>query len=95
MAIWTDYWLPGKTRDLIHSDRVDGLERVSNSICPDRHCWNRRLIEENFLPDDVHKILSIPLPNSNYSDKLVWMKETSGLYTVKSGYSTLLIPACD
>lgn len=90
MSIWSNYWLPGNDRKQIQSARVAGLERVSDLICLEGHCWNKRLVEENFAPDDVRMILSIPLPRTFHLDKLVWVKENSGVYTVRSGYYTLL-----
>lgn len=38
----------------------------------------------------MNKILSIPLPTDDFHHKVVWFKENSGTYTVKSGYASLL-----
>lgn len=90
VSVWEDYWLRGKPCELVCLSKVNGLEKVSDLIILNTNCWDRRLIESTFFVDEGRKIVSIPLPTSIYLDKLVWTRENSGLYTVKSGYKTLL-----
>ncbi|PRQ17450.1 hypothetical protein RchiOBHm_Chr7g0195141 [Rosa chinensis] len=47
---------------------------------------NVRYVEDNFLPVDVEKILSIPLGGVNSEDAAIWHICPNGHYTVKSGY---------
>ncbi|KAK2635239.1 hypothetical protein Ddye_030031 [Dipteronia dyeriana] len=48
--------------------------------------WNVNLVHESFLSADADLILSLPLSNSVVEDSLLWHFETSGCYTVRSGY---------
>ena len=50
------------------------------------HEWDRGLIRENFSRDDADAILRIPLSRSDVPDKIVWLPNKDGLYSVKSEY---------
>uniref|UniRef100_A0A803NSG7 Uncharacterized protein n=1 Tax=Cannabis sativa TaxID=3483 RepID=A0A803NSG7_CANSA len=43
-------------------------------------------LKSNFLDIDIDKILSVPLSTFSHDDKIIWHHETTGIYTVKSGY---------
>ncbi|KAK3222493.1 hypothetical protein Dsin_009518 [Dipteronia sinensis] len=54
--------------------------------------WNTNLIMNNFLPEDAMSILQIPIGSGNHIDTHLWHYETSGNYSVRSGYWKLNIP---
>ena len=50
------------------------------------HEWDRGLIRENFSRDDADAILRIPLSRRDVPDKIVWLPNKDGLYSIKSEY---------
>lgn len=48
--------------------------------------WNKQLLKEEVPPEVAESIISIPIPLFNRADQLVWHYNSSGAYTVKSGY---------
>ncbi|KAK5794751.1 hypothetical protein PVK06_035993 [Gossypium arboreum] len=92
VPIWKDYWLPGNDQRLITIEKVAGMEWVSDLILQNPNRWNRDIIYSIFTKEEVDQIVSIPIPTTNQSDKVVWFKENSGIYSVKSGYKLLLDP---
>ncbi|MFQ6619331.1 hypothetical protein Gotur_000044 [Gossypium turneri] len=54
--------------------------------------WNRYLIYSTFTMEEADQIVSLPIPITNQSDKVVWSNENSGIYSVKSGYKCYWIP---
>lgn len=82
---WEDPWLP-RPRDfrLIgrHSTR---LSKVSEFITPNRY-WDVKLLEEHFEVADVTLILTIPLNHHSCSDKLIWLYDSKGRFSIKSAY---------
>ncbi|KAK7267199.1 hypothetical protein RIF29_19864 [Crotalaria pallida] len=52
--------------------------------------WDSQILQQFFLPHDVEIIRSIPIVQSNRVDELIWHFTTDGVYSVKSGYKTLL-----
>ncbi|CAL1376561.1 unnamed protein product [Linum trigynum] len=91
--IWLlqDNWLPSsppscpKLRPGLHSFP----SRISELICPNSHSWKKDLLVSLFMPESVDLILAIPLPVSHSFDSLIWHYDSSGAYTVKSGYHLL------
>ncbi|KAA3472944.1 reverse transcriptase [Gossypium australe] len=49
-----------------------------------------RLIRSTFSREDAQKILQIPLAHTPHDDFLAWRGESTGEYTVRSGYKLLL-----
>ncbi|MBA0786104.1 hypothetical protein Gotri_027355, partial [Gossypium trilobum] len=80
----------GKPR--IANSAVAGTEFVSDLILQNPKRWNRDLIYSTFTVEEAYQIVSIPIPITNQSDKVVWSNENSGIYSVKSGYKMLLDP---
>ncbi|KAK5771303.1 hypothetical protein PVK06_047499 [Gossypium arboreum] len=70
VSIWQDYWLPGKNRILITTNRVAGMECVSDLILHNPNRWNRELIYSTFMEEEGNLIVSIPLPITNQSDNV-------------------------
>ena len=71
--IWDDKWLPTPTM-------------VSSLIDPVIKWWRADVIRETFLPFEVDTILRILLSQSLPEDKLIWMGNSRGEFTVKSTY---------
>lgn len=92
-AIWQDYWLPGKDQRLISTGKVAGMECVFDLILQNPNRWNKDLIYSTFTVEEADQIVSLLLPITNQSDKVVWSNENSGIYSVKSGYKMLLDPS--
>lgn len=93
VSIWQDYWLPGKNRILITTNRVAGMECVSDLILHNPNRWNRELIYSTFMEEEGNLIVSIPLPITNQSDNVVWSSEKSSVYLVKNEYKILIEPS--
>ncbi|MBA0605007.1 hypothetical protein Godav_017623 [Gossypium davidsonii] len=90
VSIWKDYWLPGKAQRSISTDRVAGLDWVAELILNEPNRWNRVLIYSTFSVEETDQIMSLPIPTTDQSDKVVWFSDNSGIYFVKSGYKMLL-----
>ena len=52
--------------------------------------WNTHLIDLCFYPPEAALIKSLPLCTVPQPDILIWPKENSGMYSVKSGYKCLM-----
>lgn len=51
--------------------------------------WKREVIESTFSEFDVTNILKIPLADEDQNDYLVWGRESSGEFSVRSTYKLL------
>ncbi|KAK3198313.1 hypothetical protein Dsin_021728 [Dipteronia sinensis] len=67
-------------------DSQKGVDATVDRLMSPSGGWNTQLIQNNFLPDDMKSILNIPISPGNQGDKLLWHFETSGNYSVRSGY---------
>ncbi|XP_031091127.1 uncharacterized protein LOC115996126 [Ipomoea triloba] len=78
------------TRDIIrrHSRWRDAS--VSSLFINNSLKWDLDIISEIFNHRDVALIANTPLPIANRDDKLVWMGEDRGNFTVKSCYRLLI-----
>ena len=63
---------------------------VSQFIGADQHAWNVSFIQELFDPEDIQAILSIPLPITPKEDKLIWVLNSKGEFTIKSAYHSTI-----
>ena len=52
--------------------------------------WNRATITYWFEPHTCADILSVPLPNVQANDALVWKENKSNAFSIKSAYSVAL-----
>ncbi|XP_075636798.1 uncharacterized protein LOC142609041 [Castanea sativa] len=59
---------------------------VSHLFDASNHCWNARLIHQLFDEVFAQAILSIPLPYHPKQDKLIWILDSKGRFSVKSTY---------
>ncbi|CAN1132549.1 Transposon TX1 uncharacterized 149 kDa protein [Linum perenne] len=83
-----DPWIPTlptfKLRNQSTMERV-----VENWIDAETGEWKREMIDRECDPRDVMEILKIPIGPGEGKDKWVWHHDTTGEYTVKSGYHIL------
>ena len=70
---------------------------VSSLIDPATKWWRADLIRATFLPFEAETILKIPISYSLPEDKLIWMGNNRGDFSVKSAYHVAhdLIEATD
>ena len=90
--VWKDPWVPW-IEGFIPTPRLVDYTllplQVSQLINSELHCWNPSLIHELFDPTSAQAILTMPIPTSPTPDKLVWIPESKGCFSVKSAYCTL------
>ena len=86
--IWDDKWLPTPSTYKVISHRQDfnDYPMVSSLIDVDSKCWKIDLIRELFLPFEAETILKIPLSFSLPDDKIIWVGNRRGEFSIKSAY---------
>nr|XP_023875263.1 uncharacterized protein LOC111987752 [Quercus suber] len=90
--IWEDKWLPTPTtyKPISPPCFFDDFPMVSALIDLDTKRWKADLVKTIFLPFEADTILSIPLCYSLPDDKLIWLGNTKGAFTVRSAYYVAL-----
>jgi hypothetical protein len=84
--IWRDNWIPGSHNLKVQTSRENILvSMVEELISPIDGRWDEALIRSLFWPEDVHRILQIPI-YKNMEDLVAWHFNRNGLFTVKSAY---------
>ncbi|XP_031099854.1 uncharacterized protein LOC116004057 [Ipomoea triloba] len=85
--IWGHPWLPDDPDPLIQTVMPQGLDGsfVSGLIDPTTNSWDQEILKDIFQPNDVERILSIPISH-DYEDSWYWYGDPRGCYTVKQGY---------
>jgi hypothetical protein len=88
IRIWEDKWLPTPTAYKVQSPLaiLAPSAKVCELIERERKWWNISLLEQIFSPDEVKKILSIPLSSTNKEDILLWRGTMKGDFSVRSAY---------
>lgn len=86
--IWNDPWLPNPANPYVRTPTHSHANNltVSSLIVPSSSSWNNNLISSLFDINDQLLIRNIPLPDTKVQDKLIWMEDSKGAYTVKSCY---------
>ena len=89
--IYNDNWLPRKGSAKIVSSHVPSLQgaKVATLINLNTRTWDQRLLRQHFLSFEANRIQAIPLCWIEQSDCLLWAADTSGEYSVKTGYQLL------
>ena len=59
---------------------------VSTLIDPESRRWKTDLVRSLFLPFEANTILNIPLSYNLPEDKIIWIGNKRGKFTVKSAY---------
>lgn len=89
IRVWTEPWLEddeGVCRPPLRKQRCFDVNLlVSELIDYRRRRWNRRRLEEIFVPDDVRTLVKNQ-PAVSEQDSWVWKHNRSGVYSVKTGY---------
>ena len=90
--VWDDKWLPTPTTYKIISppNNIPLFPMVSSLIDPMTKWWNVSTIRASFLPFEVETILKIPLSHDLPEDKIIWIGNNRGNFTVKSAYHLAL-----
>lgn len=86
--IWEDKWLSTLTTYKIYSPQVDIGEfpMVSSLIDEDIRRWKVDKIKRYFLPFEMEVILNIPPSYTLPKDKIIWVGNKRGIFSVKSAY---------
>jgi hypothetical protein len=77
-------WIPSPQNQGVHNLYVNDL------MIPNMKVWDRGKIESLFPMEVANRIIDIPLFDLLDEDKLVWVDNSYGHYSVKSGYKLLL-----
>ena len=64
--------------------------KVAQLIDHELHTWKNSLVRDMFSPISAQAILSILIPYWPKPDKLLWIPDSRGLFSVKSAYKELL-----
>ena len=88
-----DPWVRGVHGSWIQSPQSQGVHslRVSDLIVDEERVWDIDKLESLFPDDMVQAILDTPLFAEVQNDKIVWMMERNGRYTVKTGYKLAMM----
>ena len=86
--IWEDKWLPTpSTYKVISPPKLfSDFPMVSTLIDKDTRRWKIDLVRSLFLPSKANIILNMPLSNNLPKDKIIWVGNKKGDFTVKSAY---------
>ncbi|KAK7251071.1 hypothetical protein RIF29_33950 [Crotalaria pallida] len=92
VRIFEDRWVPGVNSNKVSSSPNTDftLLYVKDLIKEGRNEWDTDLIDFNFHPIEARCILSIPLRFTTQEDELIWSATRDGVYSVRSGYHTLM-----
>uniref|UniRef100_A0A2N9ED89 Reverse transcriptase zinc-binding domain-containing protein n=1 Tax=Fagus sylvatica TaxID=28930 RepID=A0A2N9ED89_FAGSY len=87
---WMDPWIPWlqdfKARPKNDNDQQFPI-MVSSLIDSNSHCWKQELLEQLFDSTTKEAINKITIPLRPRNDKIVWLLEKNGLFSVKSAYN--------
>ena len=91
IRIFEDAWLLNSEEGRVVSPpTILSTEAIVNTIIdPHSGWWNTHLIDLCFYPPEAKLIKALPLCSTIQPDTLIWPKEKSGNYSVKTGYKTL------
>nr|POF06283.1 hypothetical protein CFP56_76050 [Quercus suber] len=85
--VWTDSWVPG-IENFKPQPRVDEYKQIaiktSDLIDSSTRSWIRGWVNVLFTPADANAILSILIPYNPKQDRLIWILDSKGRFSVKS-----------
>uniref|UniRef100_A0A2N9ISW0 Reverse transcriptase zinc-binding domain-containing protein n=1 Tax=Fagus sylvatica TaxID=28930 RepID=A0A2N9ISW0_FAGSY len=85
--VWKEPWVPWLPHySPVPKDQFSNPEpiKVASLINPSTRTWNLALLEDLFDTTSIEAILKIILPTTPKKDKLVWIHNHKGNFTVKS-----------
>jgi hypothetical protein len=89
VRVWEDLWIPWlenfKPRPKNNLVEQQSLV-VSQLIDGERGCWDLAKLKELFDEESCYAILAIPLSLRNIQDKMMWVANPHGMFTVKLAY---------
>ncbi|KAL0006983.1 hypothetical protein SO802_008485 [Lithocarpus litseifolius] len=91
--VWVDPWVPwieGFTPSPKDESIVQSEMKVSHLIDQDHRSWKTSIVMDIFSSISAKAILSIPIPSRPSPDKLMWILDSKGLFSVRSAYKELL-----
>lgn len=93
ISIWMDRWFPkwagGKIQ---HSIITDSVTKFFELISLNPKQWNEEVNSSVFAVENATAIRCVPLSDVVVEDRLIWIGDRTGEYTVRSGYRYLLEP---
>ena len=97
ISVWEDPWIPWLD-GFKPTPKDDSIQRnplmVSNLIYTEDHCWNLPLLSELFNSETVEAIKKIHISLRSKADKLIWVSDSKGAFSVKSVYKANQDPPC-
>ena len=86
--IWEDKWLPTPTTYKVISppQPLDDFPMVFALINGETRRWKMDMVKSLFLPFEEETILNIPLSYNLPKDKIIWVGNKKGEFTIKSTY---------
>jgi hypothetical protein len=87
-----DPWLRDDGSAWVQSPQMQGAHNISvkDLLLPNEKRWDKDKIESLFSLDVVRRILATPLFDMVENDRLLWIDDMQGQYSVKSGYKMLM-----
>ena len=90
IRIFQDAWLPTESGKISsHQSDFGPDATVAMLVNSTLGWWNTHLIDWHFYPPDTKLIKSLPLCSIPQPYILIWPKEKTGIYSIKSGYKLL------
>lgn len=87
--IWIDQWVPW-IANFKPQPRVEEYKqfpiKAFQLIDSTSRSWNVGMGREIFIHTDAHAILTIPIPFTPKQDRLIWLPDSKGVFSVKSVY---------
>jgi ribonuclease HI len=92
IKVMSEPWLRGHEEAWVSSPQTQGAYNitVNDLMVPNMKLWDKEKIESLFSADVAKNILEIPLFDMVEEDKLLWVDNLYGHYSVKSGYKLML-----
>ncbi|CAL5415865.1 unnamed protein product [Camellia sinensis] len=92
VQFWKDKWVPTLTKFKLFTPVPDGsviskVEDVIDSTC---QRWKVDVLRTLVSESEMEAIRTIPLPLASTEDALIWHFDSTGVYSVKSGYHVTL-----
>ena len=86
VQIYNTNWIPRPVTFKILSQPTLLEGTMVSCLINKEHKWNENMIRQHFMPEDIERIMQIPLPRCPELDELLWAYDKQGIYSVKSGY---------